>query len=154
MRLLPTVALLFAVAGCRDTAESISEGCPGADSNGHVSIEEGLSATILKKGYGRAAAIGDTATVNATLWLHDPKAEDGKGLLIWESGAEPFTFRLGESGLIKGWNRGIRCMLLGERRELIIASQLAYGRQGRPPVPPNADLIYDLELTGLTESGQ
>jgi len=159
-------ALIFAVvtlSGCQRDADNhaasttesaepaaAAKDCPAADDSGHVDIAPGLSATILKTGYGRAAATGDQADVDAKLWVYDEAAEGGKGQFVWESGDQPFRFQLGQSGLIDGWTMGIECMLVGEHRELIIAADLAYGEKGRAPIPPNAAIIYDLKLQRLT----
>ena len=89
---------------------------------------------------------GDRVTVNAKLWVFDETVEDGKGNFVWDSGADGFSFDVGAPGFIEGWSPGVACMLVGEQRELIIASALAYGEDGRPPIPGNADIIYDLEL--------
>ncbi|MCH9694647.1 MAG: FKBP-type peptidyl-prolyl cis-trans isomerase [Gammaproteobacteria bacterium] len=161
--LVPAVLVAAALSGCQKQADEVSleaktsteaavvaKDCPVADENGRVEIAPGLTATILKKGYGRSAAMQDYADVAAKLWVYDETADDGKGLFVWESGDSPFQFQLGDSGLIDGWTMGIECMLVGERRELIIAAELAYGERGRAPIPPNAAIIYDLELQRLT----
>lgn len=162
--LLLTVFVATVLIACGEPAEeavtvadvtgdtgSIAAACPVADAAGHVDIAPGLSATILIQGHGRSAALGDTADVNASLWLYEEAADDKKGNFIWESGAQPFSFELGASGLIEGWNMGIECMLVGEKRDLVIASELAYGERGRAPmVPPDAALFYTLELVSLS----
>ena len=161
--LLPAVLAAAALSGCQKQADEtavateapaepaiVAQDCPVADESGRVDIAPGLSATILKEGYGRAATMGDYADVNAKLWVYDEAADGGKGQFVWESGDRPFQFQLGQSGLIDGWTMGIECMLVGEQRELIIASDLAYGESGRAPIPPNAAIIYDLELQRLT----
>ncbi len=125
--------------------------CPVADEAGVVAIADGLQATILSKGYGRAAVMGDQVVVTAELWVHDEAAEGGKGTHVWSSGPDGFGFEIGAGGFIDGWSPGVACMLLGEKRELIIASELAYGERGRAPIPPNADIIYELELTAIAE---
>jgi FKBP-type peptidyl-prolyl cis-trans isomerase len=164
LTLLVTVLVATVLMACRQPAEdaaAVAEvaggtsigaaACPVADAAGHVDIAAGLTATILIQGHGRPAAIGDTADVNASLWLYDEAADDNKGNFIWESGAQPFSFELGASGLIRGWNMGVECMLVGEKRDLVIASELAYGESGRAPmVPPNAALFYTLELVSLS----
>jgi FKBP-type peptidyl-prolyl cis-trans isomerase len=128
--------------------------CPSAGDDGTIDIRPGLWARILKNGYGRAAAAGDYAGVHAVLWVYDDTQPGNKGTEIWSSGgADPFEFQIGQSGFIAGWSPGIECMLLGEKRELVIAPELAYGANGRPPVPPNATLLYELELVNLVTPG-
>lgn len=131
-------------------AAATSVTCPAANEDGVIEIQPGLSAKVLSNGYGRTAAMGDDAGVHAVLWLYDESKPEHKGLEIWSSGGEePFEFQIGSSGFIDGWSPGIECMHLGETRELIIAPELAYGERGRPPVPGNATLLYELELVTL-----
>jgi FKBP-type peptidyl-prolyl cis-trans isomerase FkpA len=125
--------------------------CPQPDSDGIVAIQEGLVAKIIKPGYGRAAASKDYADVHTTLWLYDEAAEGGRGLEVWSSGGQsPFQFQIDSGQVIAGWDLGVKCMLLGEKRELRIAPELGYGVRGKPPVPPNATLLFDIELVNLT----
>lgn len=124
--------------------------CGSANEEGVINIGPGLSARILKNGYGRMAERDDYVGVHADLWLFDGTQPGNKGLEVWSSGGEaPFEFQIGHGSFIKGWSPGIRCMLLGEKRELKIAPELAYGARGRPPVPGNATLLYELELVNL-----
>ena len=125
--------------------------CPPADGDGNVHIQDGLVAKITKKGYGRAAVSKDTADVHTTLWLFDESAEGGRGTEIWSSGGtDPFRFQLDAGQVIRGWDLGVTCMLVGEKRELKIAPELGYGERGKPPVPPNATLLFEIELAQLT----
>ena len=135
-------------------AAAVAADCPRADGDGHVAIADGLDARVLKKGYGTVALLGDRVTVNAKLWVHDPAAEGGKGNFVWDSGDGGFTFDIGAPGMIDGWSPGVACMIVGEKRELIIASELAYGESGRAPIPGNADIIYDLELVSVQSAEQ
>lgn len=125
--------------------------CPQADGDGNVQIQDGLVARITKKGHGRAAVSKDYADVHTTLWLYDEAAEGGRGLEIWSSGGtQPFQFQLDSGQVIKGWDLGVTCMLEGEKRELRIAPELGYGERGKHPVPPNATLLFEIELIKLT----
>jgi FKBP-type peptidyl-prolyl cis-trans isomerase len=125
--------------------------CPQADEGGVVNIRDGLVATIIKPGYGRTAQSKDYADVHTTLWLYDETAEGGRGQEIWSSGGvQPFQFQLDAGQVIKGWDLGVKCMLVGEKRELRIAPELGYGANGKPPVPPNATLLFEIELVKLT----
>ena len=125
--------------------------CPQPGEDGVLEIQDGLTATITKPGYGRAAQSQDYADVHTTLWLYDESAEGGRGTEIWGSGGvRPFQFQLDAGQVIKGWDLGVNCMLVGETRELKIASELAYGAAGKPPVPPNAALLFEIELANLT----
>ena len=125
--------------------------CPQPDSDGNVQIQDGLVAKITKKGYGRAAVSKDYADVHTTLWLYDEAAEGGRGTEIWSSGGtDPFQFQLDAGQVIRGWDLGVTCMLVGEKRELRIAPELGYGERGKNPVPPNATLLFEIELVKLT----
>lgn len=134
-----------------DAPAVVAANCPKPDETGVVEIQEGLTATITKKGYGRAAKSKDYADVHTTLWLYDEAAEGGRGQEIWASGGvDPFQFQLDSGQVIKGWDLGVDCMLLGEKRELKIAPGLGYGARGKPPVPSNATLLFEIELVNLT----
>ena len=134
-----------------ETAMPVALNCPGADASGNIDIAPGLTARVVKNGYGRAAVAGDYADTNVWLWLYDEAAEDKHGEFIWESD-NIFQFQLGAGQVIKGWDLGVPCMLEGETRELVVAGDLAYGRSGRDAIPPNATLIFTIELLKLTAS--
>ena len=133
---------------------SAAANCPAADDAGNIDIAPGLTAKILKKGYGQVAADGDYADTNVWLWLFDESAPDRRGEFIWESGASVFQFQLGRGQVIRGWDLGVPCMLQGETRELVVAADLAYGSAGRGNIPPNATLIFTIELVKLTSPDQ
>jgi len=128
----------------------VASNCPVADEPGNIEIAPGLTARVVKNGYGRAAVVGDYADTNVWLWLYDESAEDKHGKFIWESGSNVFQFQLGSGQVIKGWDLGVPCMLEGETRELVVAGDLAYGPSGRGEIPPNATLIFTIELVKLT----
>jgi FKBP-type peptidyl-prolyl cis-trans isomerase len=133
-----------------DVAVPAASNCPVADASGQIEIAPGLTARVVKKGYGRAAVTGDYADTNVWLWLYDEAAEDHHGAFIWESGDSVFQFQLGAGQVIKGWDLGVPCMLEGETRELVVAGDLAYGPSGRGEIPSNATLIFTIELRKLT----
>ena len=131
-------------------SEAATAECPAADESGLIQVAPGLSARVVKKGFGRSAVAGDYADTNVWLWLYDESAEDKHGAFIWESGSTVFQFQLGAGQVIKGWDLGVPCMLEGETRELIVDGDLAYGPSGRGEIPPNATLIFTIELLKLT----
>ncbi|HNP66175.1 MAG TPA: FKBP-type peptidyl-prolyl cis-trans isomerase [Woeseiaceae bacterium] len=133
-----------------DTA-TVSVDCPGADESGTIHIAPGLSARVIETGYGRVAVDGDYADTNVWLWHLDEAADDRRGQFVWESGENVFQFQLGRGQVIRGWDLGVPCMLVGETRELVVAPELAYGAAGRgDAIPPNTPLIFTIELLKLT----
>jgi len=100
-------------------------------------------------GEGREAEIGFNVIVHYTGWLYDENAEDKKGKKFDSSvdRGEPFEFPLGAGRVIQGWDQGFEGMKIGGKRTLIIPSEMGYGARGAGGViPPNAALIFDVEL--------
>jgi len=112
------------------------------------------SITELKKidtqvGTGREAEPGFNISVHYTGWLYDEKATDHKGKKFDSSldRKQPFDFALGAGQVIQGWDEGFAGMKIGGKRTLIIPSEMGYGARGAGgAIPPNADLIFDVEL--------
>jgi FKBP-type peptidyl-prolyl cis-trans isomerase FkpA len=101
-------------------------------------------------GKGKVAAAGNSVTVHYSGWLYSPKAPKQHGAAFDSSvGGEPFTFKLGAGNVIKGWDQGVAGMKVGGKRTLIIPSELAYGNRTAGPIPPNANLIFDVELLSV-----
>jgi FKBP-type peptidyl-prolyl cis-trans isomerase FkpA len=110
-----------------------------------MTTESGLKYEDVGVGSGREAVVGDTATVHYTGWLVDGKKFDSS-----HDRNEPFSFRVGSGQVIKGWDEGVAGMKVGGKRKLTIPPQLGYGARGAGGViPPNATLIFDVELLGL-----
>jgi FKBP-type peptidyl-prolyl cis-trans isomerase FkpA len=100
-------------------------------------------------GTGREAEPGFNVTVNYTGWLYDDKAPDHKGKKFDSSldRNQPFKFDLGAGQVIQGWDEGFAGMKIGGKRTLIIPSEMGYGARGAGGViPPNATLVFDVEL--------
>jgi FKBP-type peptidyl-prolyl cis-trans isomerase FkpA len=111
-----------------------------------------LIKTDTRSGNGAEAAAGQNVTVHYTGWLYDASREDRKGEKFDSSRDrnEPFTFRLGAGDVIAGWDQGVAGMRVGGQRTLTIPSALGYGSSGAGNViPPNAVLIFDVELLGV-----
>lgn len=103
-----------------------------------------------KTGAGKTAQAGSMVSVNYTGWLYMPSAPKGRGQQIDSSPAgEPFTFRLGAGRVIPGWDQGVAGMKVGGRRTLVVPAELGYGKRGIGPIPPGANLIFDIELVGV-----
>jgi FKBP-type peptidyl-prolyl cis-trans isomerase FkpA len=112
-----------------------------------TSLVSALQKTDTVQGTGKTATAGTHVTVNYTGWLYAPAAADKHGEKFDSSiGREPFTFRLGAGNVIPGWDQGVEGMKVGGKRTLVIPASLGYGADGAGPIPPNSDLVFDVEL--------
>ncbi len=113
---------------------------------------ESFTKTDVRIGKGEDAVAGKTVNVHYTGWLFDKTAPKNKGKKFDSSRDRPghFTFPLGAGRVIKGWDEGVQGMKVGGQRTLIIPSSMGYGTRGAGGViPPNATLIFDVELIGV-----
>jgi FKBP-type peptidyl-prolyl cis-trans isomerase FkpA len=105
-----------------------------------------------KVGDGKEAVAGKTVDVHYTGWLYNATSPNNKGTKFDSSldrGAR-FSFPLGEGRVIKGWDQGVAGMKVGGQRTLIIPADLGYGARGAgSAIPPNAALVFDVELFGV-----
>lgn len=109
-------------------------------------LANGLKYTDTQVGTGDEAVRGKRVTVHYTGWL-DNKGERGKKFDSSVDRGEPFSFNLGAGQVIPGWEQGVAGMKVGGKRTLIIPASLGYGARGAGGViPPNATLIFDVEL--------
>jgi FKBP-type peptidyl-prolyl cis-trans isomerase FkpA len=106
------------------------------------------SQTDIRVGTGAEAVSGRTATVNYALWLYDPNAAQNKGASIPQPNPT-FSFQVGGGGVIPGFNQMVTGMRVGGQRRAVIPPNLAYGSQGSGQVPPNATLVFEVELTNV-----
>ena len=97
---------------------------------------------------------GKIVVVHYTGWLHDTTKPENKGAKFDSSRdkSQPFSFTLGKKQVIKGWDKGVKGMKVGERKTLVIPPEDGYGTQGFPgAIPPNATLLFDVELLEVND---
>jgi peptidylprolyl isomerase len=110
-----------------------------------IATPSGLKVEILQEGNGPLPQKGQTVIVHYTGTLVDGKKFDSS-----RDRGTPFSFKLGEGLVIRGWDEGLAMMKVGSRARLTIPPDLGYGTRGAPNViPPNATLIFDVELLGV-----
>jgi len=132
--LLALVWLPFAAAGCGNSPSSPSDYAP-------------YSQIDLVFGEGASAETGKVLTVNYTGWFYDSTKADMKGVQLTSSAyAGPVVFTAGANSVIEGWEKGVLGMKEGGIRRLVIPPSLAYGPNRYNAIPPNATLVFDLEL--------
>jgi len=102
----------------------------------------GLQFIDVVQGTGASPSSGKNVTVHYTGYLLDGKKFDSS-----VDRGKPFTFVIGYGQVIKGWDEGVATMKIGGKRKLIIPAPLAYGARGAGGlIPPNAELVFDVEL--------
>jgi FKBP-type peptidyl-prolyl cis-trans isomerase FkpA len=136
-RSLAAVALIVGCAACGGNDTAPSANVP-------------FSSTDLKVGTGATATSGKSIVVNYTGWLYDSSKPDNKGTQFDTSiGRGPYTFTLGVGAVIKGWDQGVVGMQVGGSRRLILPPDLGYGSSGLGQIPPNATLVFDIDLLSV-----
>ena len=124
---------------------SLGVGGSMAEGTQEVTTPSGLKYVDQVVGTGEVAVAGKTVNVHYTGWL-----ENGKKFDSSVDRGQPFSFPLGAGRVIKGWDEGVQGMKIGGKRKLTIPSDLGYGPRGAGGViPPNATLIFDVELLGV-----
>jgi FKBP-type peptidyl-prolyl cis-trans isomerase FkpA len=143
------LAAMVLIAGCERKQQPATEAAAGSaagSATGSATVAA-LQKTDAVVGTGKEATAGNHVTVNYTGWLYVPAAADKHGAKFDSSiGREPFTFRLGAGNVIPGWDQGVQGMKVGGKRTLVIPAALGYGADGAGPIPPNSDLVFDVEL--------
>ena len=139
------LTLTLALAGCDRAKEAAPPAAEAGAGAGSATVALQKIDTVA--GTGKEALAGTTAVVNYTGWLYDPSAQPPHGAQFdSSSGREPFSFQLGGGQVIKGWDEGVQGMKVGGKRTLILPPSMGYGEGGAGPIPPNANLIFDVEL--------
>lgn len=137
------LTLLFVLMTCAALllAQTASTAAPTKVTGKSKMTKSDVEYWDIKLGTGKVATAGKTVVVHYTGWFTDGKKFDSS-----VDRMEPLTIVLGAGEVIKGWDEGIAGMKEGGKRQLKIPPQAAYGARGRPGVPPNATLIFDVEL--------
>ena len=147
MKLLSTLLGLATLAGAAAVTEA--DAGPADLPKAPVTTLAKIDRTV---GTGAEATPGNMVSVHYTGWLYDPAATDGHGKKFDSSldRGQPFSFPLGGGMVIRGWDEGVAGMKIGGKRTLVIPAEMGYGARGAGGViPPNATLIFDVELLGI-----
>jgi peptidylprolyl isomerase len=114
-----------------------------------VTTPSGLQMTDTTVGKGAQPKQGQTAVVHYTGWLYN-NGQKGQKFDSSVDRKEPFEFPVGAGRVIRGWDEGVATMKVGGKRTLVIPPELGYGARGAGgTIPPNATLIFDVELLGV-----
>ena len=159
------VCLALGVAGCKESTEksgTMSEqstsatttptastsapaapalpGAPGSGNKMHK-LASGLQYDDLVVGSGKMAEPGTNVSLHYTGYLLDGTQFDSS-----LNSGQPLKFQIASGQMIAGFDEGVRGMRIGGKRKILVPWAMAYGEAGRPPIPPKADLVFDLEL--------
>ena len=123
----------------------------GKKSGEMMETESGLKYVDIVVGDGTSPQAGQRVSVHYTGWLYDENQTGNKGKEFDSSlkKGRPFGFVVGVGSVIDGWDEGVLSMRVGGKRELIVPSDLGYGAQGIGPIPPNATLLFEVELLDI-----
>ncbi|MDB5195555.1 MAG: fbp [Parcubacteria group bacterium] len=127
------------------SSDNLNQGTPSAQTP--QKLPTTLTVTDEVVGTGVAAKAGDTVAVNYVGMLPDGTVFDASARYPETKGG--FVFQLGAGRVISGWDQGLVGMKVGGKRQLIIPPDMAYGPQGQGPIPPNATLIFEVELVKI-----
>lgn len=115
-----------------------------------ITTASGLQYEEISTGSGETATAGKKVTVHYTGWLQNDDGSQGAKFDSSKDRGEPFRFQLGAGHVIRGWDEGVQGMQIGGTRRLTIPAELGYGARGAGGViPPNATLIFDVDLLGV-----
>ena len=150
--LLLTLSASLLLISCADTGVSHNKGTTIETLSTLAPVNKEFTKTDVKVGNGTEAATGKTVSVHYTGWLYDEQAakKQGKKFDSSRDRGKPFQFPLGAGRVIKGWDQGVAGMKVGGQRTLIIPPNMGYGSRGAgSSIPPNATLLFDVELLGV-----
>ncbi|HHL19479.1 MAG TPA: FKBP-type peptidyl-prolyl cis-trans isomerase [Thiothrix sp.] len=140
------------IIACSDTSTVSTSESATSNEVKSSSSPIAFTKTDVKVGDGAEAKAGQKVSVHYTGWLYEPTATDthGKKFDSSRDRGKAFVFPLGAGRVIKGWDQGVVGMKVGGQRTLIIPADMAYGSRGAGgAIPPNATLIFDVELMGI-----
>lgn len=126
---------------------AVTAGCGGEDTPTAPSANVPFQRIDLRIGTGAEVSLGRSITVSYTGWLYSATGTDNKGTQF-DSNAS-FSLVHGGGTVIAGWTQGFTGMRVGGQRRLVIPPDLGYGQAGRPPIPGNSTLIFDVELLSM-----
>ena len=139
----------FTLAGTLALAATAASTATNAQPGKTMTTPSGLQITDVKVGTGATPKTGQTCVMHYTGWLYENGAK-GKKFDSSVDRGEPFEFPIGARRVIAGWDEGVATMKVGGKRTLIIPPELGYGARGAGGViPPNATLMFDVELLGV-----
>ena len=141
---------IAAAAACATVAsakpETDTKTPPPQTSEKEQKMTDKLEIVDHKVGEGAEAKAGQMVTVHYTGTLTDGSKFDSS-----KDRNQPFQFKLGAGHVIKGWDQGVAGMKIGGVRKLTVPSDLGYGPRGSGPIPPNATLVFEVELLGVQD---
>lgn len=150
--LLLLITYSFLTTACNSTSSKPAEQVKATSTTSEAATSTAITSLIkkdVKVGTGKEAEAGKTVAVHYTGWLYEPSAANKQGKKFDSSRdrGTPFEFPLGGGRVIKGWDQGVVGMKVGGQRTLTIPSSMAYGSRGAGGlIPPNATLVFDVEL--------
>ena len=141
---LAVIAAIAGIAGIATAAPAAAQPAGPA-----LTTPSGLKIIDIKSGTGASPKTGQICVMHYTGWLYENGVK-GKKFDSSVDRGQPFEFPIGQHRVIAGWDEGVATMKVGGKRTLIIPPELGYGARGAGGViPPNATLIFDVELLGV-----
>jgi len=144
LSMLFCMLILMQCSSSKNADEQNSE-----SNNEEILTASGLKYKIVQRGDGQKAEYGKTVHTHCILTLED-------GTQVWTTrgvGGQIYPYTLGVDSVVKGFEEAISYMRVGDRFIFTLPGELGYGEAGRPPIPPNATLIFDIEVIDITDPG-